>query len=133
MPIPGCNYIGLTCRGGCNYSLPSKNTSDEIARNHDLDYDQARSTAEIRAADRRAICQFGRAMCRGHLFSVLGFTGLLAKYAIESVVGVVYPRRVESNWQRLSDCEKKLFPAYWTEIRQRTFCGTFEEYIQERK
>lgn len=71
---------------------------DKLAEEHDLAYHVATTTEEIRVADRNAIMAFSAdAVVNKNWHSMLGAAAIAAKYAAESVVDVVYPKRV-SPW-----------------------------------
>lgn len=89
MNLPGHNYIGPG--NPSDNGLPI-DKDDEIAQVHDNDYDNATSSDDIRAADVRAIHNFGADVVEtGNVHSMIGAGGLAAKYTVETVTGVLYP------------------------------------------
>lgn len=87
--LPGYKYLGP---GNSTDLGDPINSADAIARTHDLAYDAARSPSDIRGADRTAIRDFTTDVFTNHsVGSALGALGLSAKYAVESVTGVLYP------------------------------------------
>lgn len=91
MPVlPGHNYIGP---GNSLDNGEPIDRDDRIAFDHDLSYTNARSESDIRAADRRAIHQFGSDfLFNQNYHSAIGALGLGAKYGLESITGVLYPK-----------------------------------------
>ena len=83
--VPGYRYLGPGNK--LNNGTPI-NSADSIARDHDIAYEQAKSTSDIRAADRKAIGQFIGDKSIG---GTIGAVGLGVKYIGESIVGVQYP------------------------------------------
>lgn len=90
MPVlPFHRYIGP---GNPSENGPPVDEDDKIARQHDHNYDRARSDEEVRAADRQAIANFRRNWVRDkNWHSFIGDVGLSLKYLIESYTGVIYP------------------------------------------
>jgi len=69
--------------------------ADEIAKTHDEEYDRARTSQDIRQADRAAIGSFtGDFLEHGSVPSLVGAAGLGVKYGVESVTGVLYPGNI---------------------------------------
>lgn len=90
MNFPRHRYLGP---GNPLDNGPPVDRDDEIARQHDTEYEQATAAEHIRASDRKAIGSFGRDfITTGNWHSAVGALGLGAKYGVESVTGVLYPR-----------------------------------------
>lgn len=87
--FPGYKYLGPG--NSLNKGAPN-NLDDQIAYDHDVEYDRAQSDSDVRAADWKAIQRFGKSASQGGLGGILGTVGLGSKYAIESLTGVLYPK-----------------------------------------
>nr|QTE03812.1 MAG: putative VP1 [Periparus ater ambidensovirus] len=89
MPVvPGYRYLGP---GNKINSGDAVNEADLVAQVHDLEYSTAQDDIDIRASDAKAIKRFEEARQREHSWgAVIGETGIAAKYAVESVTGVLY-------------------------------------------
>ena len=61
-----------------------------IAQLHDIAYYRARSPADIRKDDKEAIGEFYQEL-RESRTAYLGLEGLLDKYSVETITGVLYP------------------------------------------
>lgn len=71
-------------------------TDVAIAERHDWQYAFSRTDSDVRKADRQAIADFTTDMLvNRNQHSALGAVGLGAKYAVESIVGMQYPRGIE--------------------------------------
>lgn len=90
--LPGHRYLGPN--GPINNGSPV-DYDDQIAEEHDLAYHTATTAREIRTADQNAIMAFSAdAIANNNWHSAVGAVGIGAKYAVESLTGVVYPQRV---------------------------------------
>lgn len=71
-------------------------SDDRIAQVHNFRYEFALTDSDIRRADRAAIADFSRdAVNNRNWHSAVGAIGIGAKYAVETTVGVQYPRDIE--------------------------------------
>lgn len=87
--FPGHNYLGP---GNPLDNGPSVDNADEIAREHDYSYENARSSFDIHKSDLKAIGQFGYDFVKDpNLASASGFVGLGAKKYLETYTGLTYP------------------------------------------
>lgn len=86
---PGYKYLGP---GNSLDKGAPVNYADEVAYEHDLKYDKARSSSEVREADRIAISKFYKGAQQGNFGSSIGLVGLSSKYAVETLTGVLYPK-----------------------------------------
>ncbi|KAF6214732.1 hypothetical protein GE061_009475 [Apolygus lucorum] len=90
LTIPGCNWLGP----GNSLEAPPPTTcyADQLAKEHDFEYDRAKRAGDIRRADRKAIFGFAAdAITNGSPAALVGAVGISAKYAVESLTGVLYP------------------------------------------
>ena len=68
------------------------NPTDAIAQLHDIAYYRARSPADRRKADEEAIGKFYQELRESRIpGAYLGLEGLLDKYSVETITGVLYP------------------------------------------
>lgn len=89
MNFPGHRYLGP---GNPTNNGPPVDKDDEIAQSHDLPYSKTTTSKDIRTADKKAIVEFSKnSITTGNWHSAVGVTGLSAKYAVESITGVLYP------------------------------------------
>ncbi|RZF47550.1 hypothetical protein LSTR_LSTR009086 [Laodelphax striatellus] len=89
MNFPWHRYLGP---GNPSSNGRPVDKDDEIAKQHDIDYDTAANNCDVRSADRRAIGNFLTDVTQTYNWhSVVGALGLGVKYAAESFVGVRYP------------------------------------------
>ncbi len=97
MPMDGLPPISFTDHGylGPGNTLhggPAADVDDDIAKEHDIRYTEARTDEDIHEADRHAIGDFvSDAIDTFNPHSILGAIGLGTKYAIEQPAGVLYP------------------------------------------
>ncbi|XP_036327552.1 uncharacterized protein LOC118740163 [Rhagoletis pomonella] len=85
--VPGYKYLGPGNK--LNKGVPI-NEVDLIAQIHDIDYALAKCGKDIREADLEAIRQFHKIENPFDFGRILGKFGLIAKYGIESITGVLY-------------------------------------------
>lgn len=90
--LPGHHYLGP----GNTVEQPSDphplDEDDRIAKQHDIDYNRAKSQQDVFRADEIAVQQFGRDFINtGNIHSLAGAVGLGAKRLAEGIVGVKYP------------------------------------------
>lgn len=91
--FPGHRYLGP---GNPLRNGEPVDSDDCIAERHDWAYEFSASDRDVRRADRNTIVDFSRdAIDNRNWHSEVGALGLGAKYAIESVTGVQYPRNIE--------------------------------------
>lgn len=83
--LPGHNYVGP---GNPLDNGEPVNDADVVAKKHDYAYAKARYQEDIRDSDREAISEF---IDTQSFPGYIGAVGLGAKYALESVTGVLYP------------------------------------------
>ena len=90
LTLPGFNYLGP---GNPLDNGEPTNNADRIARDHDIEYSTATSPEDIRRSDRKAIIRFlgDRDLFGPSIGGTIGAIGIGAKYALESVTGVLYP------------------------------------------
>jgi len=88
--LPGYHYLGP---GNPLPNGPDVNSAYSVAHKHDIEYANATSDADIRKSDLKAIKEFVKT---GYLGGFAGAAGLSAKYAVESLTGVLYPNM--SKW-----------------------------------
>lgn len=87
--FPGHKYLGP---GNPVNNGEPVDEDDRIAQRHDIAYDRARNSKDIRTADKTAIGEFTSDFLRtGNSHSAIGAVGLGAKFIGESIVGVQYP------------------------------------------
>lgn len=87
--FPGHNYLGP---GNPLNNGPSVDNADEIAREHDYSYENARSSFDINQSDFKAIGQFGWDFIQDpNLASLSGAVGIGAKKYLETYTGITYP------------------------------------------
>lgn len=87
--LPGYKYLGPL--NSLDKGKPV-NEADSIAYDHDLAYNSAKSSDEIRTADLEAITRFGKSASSGSFGGLVGALGIGSKYAVESLTGVLYPK-----------------------------------------
>jgi hypothetical protein len=93
--IPGHHYIGP---GNDEDGPEPVDKDDLIAKHHDIAYSKATSKQDVVDADTVAIDAFDQDWRENQNYhSLLGRTGLQAKKAIESVIGVQYPPDLPSS------------------------------------
>lgn len=98
MNFPGHKYFGP---GNDSNRGDPVDKDDGIAKQHDIEYDHAETSCDVREADRKAIALFWLdTYLNKNWHSSIGFLGLGVKYFFESFTGVVYPPYVEQQ-----DCE----------------------------
>lgn len=103
MNFPGHRYLGP---GNPIVNGTPVDSDDNIARTHDQAYDDASSFDHVRTADRAAISDFASdTFANRNWHSAVGAVGLSVKYAVESVLGPVYPSRatLESRANKRTD------------------------------
>lgn len=89
MLFPGHNYLGP---GNPVDNGEPVDEDDLTAQIHDRAYESANSDSDIREADKVAIFDFAKeAVLHNNWHAGIGAIGLGAKYALESVTGVLYP------------------------------------------
>ncbi|KAF6208508.1 hypothetical protein GE061_016966 [Apolygus lucorum] len=89
---------------------------------HDFEYDRAKRAGDIRRADRKAILGFAAdAITNGSPAALVGAVGISAKYAVESLTGVLYPPSLNKfiKKQGLSIKEIRAEHRRWTQSRTR--------------
>lgn len=94
LTLPGYKYLGP---GNSLDEGEPTNSADAIARQHDIAYDRAKTSEDIRRADREGIAAFAsdRNIFGPTFGGIVGAAGLSAKYAVESFTGVLYPNMSE--------------------------------------
>lgn len=107
--VPGSHYIGP---GTDDFTRSTTTTADAIAREHDIAYNKSRNADDIRNADWKAIEQFHKEFRHGtsggsQAQALVGLGGMLAKYGVESMTGVLYGTDNE---------KKKTIPGTFSEI-----------------
>lgn len=108
---PGHNYLGP---GNPLVNGPAVDKADEIARQHDYEYNDAQSSEDIYNSDQRAISSFARDfVLHPNLPSLAGATGLGIKHFVEkNFTGVVYPTGMKRNqffrYAQANDKRRKL-------------------------
>ena len=91
---------------------------DRIALQHDLDYQRAKTPAEVRNADLIAIHSFTRDFVKtGNWHSFAGAAGLATKYGIESIAGLKYPNL------HLPETSTKIYDYYTNNLEEPSFSG----------
>ena len=85
--VPGSNYIGP---GTSDLTAEVKTVADSVARKHDIAYNQAKTDAEVRQADRTAIGEFIDSARSDPIRGYIGAAGIGIKYGAESLIGVQY-------------------------------------------
>lgn len=101
MNYPGHKYLGP---GNPVDNGPPVDSDDVIARQHDIEYDNATHDDHIRAADRKAIGAFLKdSVFPLNTHSIIGAAGLSAKYIFETVAGVQYPKNVSDRVNPMAD------------------------------
>lgn len=87
--LPDHNYLGP---GNSIDSGKEPLDKDDLqAYNHDLDYNKAKTTDEVREADREHILNSVDDILTGDIHSIISGSGIATKYGIESITGVKYP------------------------------------------
>lgn len=93
--IPDHKYIGP---GNTVDDTPPVDLDDEIAREHDIRYENAQSQDEVQEADKEAAGEFlTDVIHNNNPHSILGYIGLKAKEKVESAIGVQYPANLPVN------------------------------------
>lgn len=90
-PFPGYPHIGP----GNKILDKANNALDAIAREHDIAYNIAKSTEDIAEADKRFInklSEFETTSVYEWLVVQISRFGILTKFYIENIIGVVYPK-----------------------------------------
>ena len=87
--LPDHNYLGPG--NSINTGEKPIDKDDFGAFNHDLDYNKAKNSEEIREADREHILNTLEDIQRGDIHSIISGAGIATKYWIESITGVKYP------------------------------------------
>lgn len=88
--LPGSEYIGP---GNPIPISAAKNPSEQIAKDHDLAYANAKTHSDVQSADKDAYTRFRDEHHKsGSYYAKIGQLGLQAKAAVEKVIGVQYPR-----------------------------------------
>lgn len=88
--IPGRHFLGP---GNPIDKAPPTSYADQIAKEHDIAYANARLPEDIFKADQDAIKKFDKAYKQfGGWDNLAGKVGLKLKHKIEANVGVIYPR-----------------------------------------
>lgn len=91
--FPGHRYLGP---GNPLRNGEPVDSDDRIVERHDWAYEFSQTDGDVRRVDREAIGEFSRdAIVNCNWHSVVGAAGLGAKYAVETVTGVQYPRDIE--------------------------------------
>lgn len=68
---------------------------DAIAKAHDIAYANAQKPSDVRKADLEAINEFKDDVLKtGNYHSAIGAAGLSVKYGVETLTGVLYPKRL---------------------------------------
>lgn len=87
--LPDHNYLGP---GNSIDSGKAPLDKDDLqAYNHDLDYNKAKTSDEVREADREHILNSVDDILTGDIHSAISGAGIAAKYGVESLTGVKYP------------------------------------------
>nr|QTE03710.1 MAG: structural protein [Periparus ater ambidensovirus] len=87
--LPHHSYIGP---GNPIDKNPGVDVDDNIAKEHDIAYQNAKTSSDVKEADRIAINKFNKDFEEsGNYHSKLGAIGLQLKSAIEHKFGVIYP------------------------------------------
>ena len=87
--IPDHRFIGP---GNTVSDADPVDRDDEISKNHDINYERARTQEDIVRADDTAISEFASDFVNtGNIHSAIGAAGIGGKRVIESVIGVQYP------------------------------------------
>ena len=87
--LPDHNYLGPG--NSINTGEKPIDKDDLGAFNHDLDYNKAKTSEDIREADREHILNTLEDIQRGDIHSIISGAGIATKYGIESITGVQYP------------------------------------------
>lgn len=87
--LPDHNYLGPG--NSINTGEKPIDKDDLGAFNHDLDYNKAKTSEDIREADREHILNTLEDIQRGDIHSIISGAGIATKYGIESITGVKYP------------------------------------------
>lgn len=112
---PGHNYLGPG--NDARRIEHPVDLDDQIAKEHDLEYEKAINKDQIKHADEHAINDFvGDAVDNGNVHSIIGGVGLKAKQGIERIVGPVYPSMSSTTrrttLKRVSSVEGRLEATY---------------------
>nr|QOD39531.1 VP [uncultured densovirus] len=87
--LPDHRYIGPG--NTVDDTLPV-DVDDDIAREHDINYEKAQTQEDVQEADRQGASEFlSDVIHNNNIHSVAGYIGLKAKEKVESVIGVQYP------------------------------------------
>jgi len=87
--LPGHKYLGPG--NTLNTGAVPIDDDDKDAFNHDHDYSKAKTTDEVREADREHILTTVDKALKGDIHSAISAIGISGKYLGESVSGVQYP------------------------------------------
>nr|QOD39572.1 VP [uncultured densovirus] len=98
--LPGHKYIGP---GNTIDDTQPIDVDDSIAREHDINYENAKTQEDIQEADKHGADDFLSDVIDNHNpHSVVGYIGLKAKEAFEKTVGVQYPANLPSSVSGMS-------------------------------
>ena len=87
--LPDHRYIGP---GNTIDDTPPVDLDDSIAKEHDINYEKAKTQEDIQKADREGAHDFlSDFIDNKNVHSAIGYIGLKAKEKFESIVGVQYP------------------------------------------
>lgn len=90
--LPNSEYIGP---GNPIPIGAAKNPSEQIAKEHDLAYSNAKTHSDVQSADRDAYTKFRDQYHKsGDYYAKIAQLGLQAKAGIEKVIGVQYPKNL---------------------------------------
>nr|QTE04089.1 MAG: putative structural protein [Tarsiger cyanurus ambidensovirus] len=90
--LPESEYIGP---GNPIPIGAAKNPSEQIAKEHDLAYTNAKTHSDVQSADREAYTKFRDEYHKsGDYYAKIGQLGLQAKAGIENIIGVQYPKNL---------------------------------------
>lgn len=99
--LPGHHYLGPGSRRDPRGRRKPVDRDDAIAEQHDIAYEKAKTSTEVREADKKAILEFSSdAFHNRNYHSAIGAIGLGTKYAVESLTGVLYPRISDETGKR---------------------------------
>lgn len=87
--LPDHKYLGPG--NSINTGEKPIDKDDLGAYNHDLDYNKAKNSEDIREADREHILNSIDDIISGDIHSIISGGGIATKYALESISGVKYP------------------------------------------
>ena len=99
--LPNSEFIGP---GNPIHIGAAKNPAEQIAKDHDLAYTNAKTHSDVQSADREAYYKFRDEYHKsGDYYAKIGQLGLQAKYGIEKVIGVQYPKNLSKLYLFISD------------------------------